>query len=228
MGANSGTNVAAAITTFTSDDKYPTAYANEIKGGRHSVGTLTDRNNIPKERRLVGMHCYVVSDECAYILINEPNTVSTTNTDWEKDIPSADDILTEDGTTLNNKLAEITSELATNIMYFCTESVVTGPQDLEELCPYNCAVTFLTATIPVGTTLTSNVNISLEVYRNSAWSVIDSVTILSTDTTRMGVKINSDDTKTISFRERMRINLVSAVGDIKSLSVQVGLKKLTE
>lgn len=59
---NKGTIVISTVRTPSSNDRFPTAFANEIKGGVHSVDTLSDRDKIPEERRSVGMLCYVAED----------------------------------------------------------------------------------------------------------------------------------------------------------------------
>ena len=37
MSAINGTNVAAPIRPFDTNDSFPTAFANEVKGGHHAV-----------------------------------------------------------------------------------------------------------------------------------------------------------------------------------------------
>ncbi|MGN0235839.1 MAG: carboxypeptidase-like regulatory domain-containing protein [Paludibacteraceae bacterium] len=68
MGNISGTNLAAAIVPFTTEDTYPTHYSEYGKGGWHSVATKEDLDNIPEGRRSEGMAVYVVSDKTLYIL----------------------------------------------------------------------------------------------------------------------------------------------------------------
>jgi hypothetical protein len=76
---NSGTLVIAPVRPQAEEDTYPSAYANEIKGGVHSVSDLTARNAIPDLRREEGMLCYVLSDSTLYVLDG-----GITNDDWEK------------------------------------------------------------------------------------------------------------------------------------------------
>ena len=40
MSAINGTNVAAPIRPFDTNDSFPTAFANEVKGGHHTVSTM--------------------------------------------------------------------------------------------------------------------------------------------------------------------------------------------
>lgn len=57
-----GTNVAAPIVPFTTDDNYATHDAKYGKGGYRTVPTIADRNAIPFDRKDDGMLVYVVED----------------------------------------------------------------------------------------------------------------------------------------------------------------------
>lgn len=65
-----GTNVAAAVVPFTTEDEYPTHESIYGKGGWHEKQTIEDRNNIPLKRRRLGMSVYVLSERKLYILEN--------------------------------------------------------------------------------------------------------------------------------------------------------------
>ena len=108
----SGTNVASTITTFTPNDTYATAIANEIKGGRHSTLTIVDRNSIPLDRREIGMTCYVAENDDVYRLINNPTTATTQDSDWVleydlNDLVSVEDLqkVTDELTTISNQMS---------------------------------------------------------------------------------------------------------------------------
>lgn len=62
MAELKGTNVAAGIVPFTSDDKYATHDAEYGKGGFRSVATIAARDAIPTERKTNGMVVAVLSD----------------------------------------------------------------------------------------------------------------------------------------------------------------------
>jgi hypothetical protein len=83
-----GTNIAALITPFTTEDKYATHDAKYGKGGYRSVLTIADRNNIPPSRREQYMTVGVAEDKMIYKLISNPETETTSDTDWKniKDI----------------------------------------------------------------------------------------------------------------------------------------------
>lgn len=71
---NEGTLIIKEIRPYDSADTYPSAYANELKGGHYQVALLTDRNVIPALRRLEGMFCYVAEDGKYYKLKSDLTT----------------------------------------------------------------------------------------------------------------------------------------------------------
>ena len=64
----SGTNVAAAIVPFTTEDTYPTHDAQYGKGGWREVDTIEERDAIPDKRKSIGMAVYVREEAALYIL----------------------------------------------------------------------------------------------------------------------------------------------------------------
>ena len=77
MSQNIGTLITAAIRPNDSLDLIASAYASEIKGGRHSVQTHTEMDAIYDARRVEGMECYVVDEGITYLLSG-----GTANSDW--------------------------------------------------------------------------------------------------------------------------------------------------
>lgn len=67
MANISGTNLAAGIAPFTTDDIYPTHYSRYGHGGWHEVATLADLDLIPLPRRTEGMAVRVTALEETYI-----------------------------------------------------------------------------------------------------------------------------------------------------------------
>lgn len=66
-----GTLVGATVRVNDDQDIYPVVVDNEIKGGKHSVSSIADRDAIPAERRSPGMECYVFADGNTYELAND-------------------------------------------------------------------------------------------------------------------------------------------------------------
>jgi hypothetical protein len=77
MAQNTGTLIFGTLKTFDSLDTYPVAETNDILGSAKSVATLTDRDNIPVERRQIGMTVYVNADKLTYKLEN-----GVSNSNW--------------------------------------------------------------------------------------------------------------------------------------------------
>ena len=62
-----GTNVAAPVVPFTSEDKYATHDARYGKGGFRSVATIAERDAIPADRKTEGMVVRVQADKKHYV-----------------------------------------------------------------------------------------------------------------------------------------------------------------
>lgn len=71
-----GTNLAAPVVPYTSEDSYPTHYALYGHGGMRSVKTMAERDSIPAERREEGMLVYVIEDP------SEVHTYQLVNGSW--------------------------------------------------------------------------------------------------------------------------------------------------
>ena len=57
--------------------------SNEVRRGRWVVSNISERNQIQKKKRAVGIKAYVISENKEYILINDPDSDLTTNADWK-------------------------------------------------------------------------------------------------------------------------------------------------
>lgn len=80
---NQGTVVASTLRPTSSDDKFPIVINNEGKGGVHSYQSLTERNQIPLQRRDWGMLCYVTQTNTTYQLIDSGSNNLTDNNQWK-------------------------------------------------------------------------------------------------------------------------------------------------
>ncbi len=69
----SGTNLAAGIVPFTTDDTYPTHYAMYGKGGHRTVQSIVNRNSIPTTLKEEGMTVFVLDDNTKYTWKKNPN-----------------------------------------------------------------------------------------------------------------------------------------------------------
>lgn len=66
MSKIKGTNIAAPIVPYATNDSYPTHYAKYGKGGFMSLSTLNERDEISEERLEEGMLVYVLEDGQSY------------------------------------------------------------------------------------------------------------------------------------------------------------------
>lgn len=117
--------VTAPIDTAGVNDTYATHYSNKGKGGLHIVDTDTERNSIPLDRRINGMHVYVRSTEIltpntphGYISIyNQGNTP-----DWI-DYPIRKILFVDNPQTLDFAKCKKGDQLITDdYLYVCVES----------------------------------------------------------------------------------------------------------
>ncbi len=60
--------ISAPLTPYDTDDVYPTHLPEYGKGGLRAVETIEERDNIPVERRELGMFVYVKDSEITYVL----------------------------------------------------------------------------------------------------------------------------------------------------------------
>ena len=74
MSKNVGTLVTSPVRPNDSLDQYPSAYANEIKGGLHSAQTIDEMNAMGIWLRVAGMKCYVVEADATYRLSDDLTT----------------------------------------------------------------------------------------------------------------------------------------------------------
>ena len=110
-----GTVVSAKVTTGDTANTFPVADQSEIRGGHHSVTTLVDRDNIPFERRIEGMTCWVSASGLGYRLVN-----GTQNTDWVEVESSG----TFDGTNFVQKTGDVMSGRLTAPAFRVDEEIV--------------------------------------------------------------------------------------------------------
>lgn len=82
------------------DLSFPIALSNDLYGGLHFANSIQERNNIPQERRVPGMLCYVKGDTY-YRLVDNHEELSTEEEKWLKLEGILDKKSTETVTNLN-------------------------------------------------------------------------------------------------------------------------------
>ena len=101
MASISGTNLAASIVPFTTDDTYATHLAKYGQGGWQEVSSTTERDNITASRREAGMAVYVTSEKSVYILNDDLTT-------WTLlELGKVDDVQVNGKSVVENKIANI-------------------------------------------------------------------------------------------------------------------------
>lgn len=94
MVAINGTNLAAKIVPFTTDDQFATHEAKYGQGGWREVATIAERDAITEQRREAGMAVYVTSESKLYILNNDLLTWSEFKAGSTDSIRKTDDFTT--------------------------------------------------------------------------------------------------------------------------------------
>jgi hypothetical protein len=82
MSKNKGTLVQSTIRPISDKSQFPTAHANELLGGFHSVSTTTERDAISIERRQFGMLVYISSTDEFYQLKTANSLNLSDNLNW--------------------------------------------------------------------------------------------------------------------------------------------------
>ena len=225
MANISGTNVAAPIRPFSTDDTFATAVANEIKGGLHSVDTKTALHAIPASRRELGMMVYVTADKKYYELRINPTGDTTDDSNWV-DPCTPGNIVSSDGKTLDEKLTKVTGTTNTkHIIFNLQDAHNTGTNNVELRTPFKAAVKNIDAAVPVGATLDINgIEFKVEKY-NTGTSNWDEVKTIKLDNTTTG-NAKSEDVTGVSVEKltRFRINIVTAMAIVKNLEVIITLE----
>ncbi len=104
MANINGTNLAASVVPFTTEDQYATHQAKYGQGGWQEVATISDRDAITAARREAGMAVYVLATNKVYILGNDLTT-------WtELESGKVDDVKINNVSIVTNKVANITVE----------------------------------------------------------------------------------------------------------------------
>ena len=234
MSSKNGTNVASAVTTFTTEDKYATAYADEIQGGLHIVESVTERNAIPPARRKVGMHCQIFDSVLQtagkeYILINDSGQEATTDTDWAETTVNAAGISMTDKPKTSVEDRIVAAEAALSIKHYgfiIKESdIAVGPVNLELSPMAKSQITDIQLLVPIDTASTADISAQIERYNGMVWSIVDTITLAVSNTTKVINKTLAAPVTT-ETTDRIRVNLLSIDSAAKMVNVVVTMKTI--
>lgn len=223
--AISGTNVGSPVRPFTNQDNFPTAYADEILGGHHSVKDTTARNSIPAQRRKLGMSCRVTDDNKTYVLLTDAGNATTLDSDWGVDIPDATDVKLKDGSDVEANLAKIATAAANKVATFVIlgDDLAVGENAIEQSVPVAGSLVYIAANVMNDTVLTKDVSIQVEQYNGSAWSVVGSA-IIPVGTASKDITVPLTTPVPVKAMDRLRVNILSIQDGVKSMNVLVGIK----
>ncbi len=221
MSSISGTNVAAPIRPFDSADTFATSFANEAKGGLHSVATLDELYAIPPQRRELGMHVVVTGTGEEVRLISNPADALTTATNWAQSTNLSkiyvDDKKTKSLQDLADGIEAGNVKYAVFVVY---DANVAGPNTVELTMPFDGAITKIVCSAPASATV-SNVRLQLEKFNDttSVWDKVEELTLTansihnSTSVTIPNYAIVNSD--------KLRVNIITPQSDIKVINLTV-------
>jgi hypothetical protein len=223
-----GTNVTSPIRPCTDEDTYPSAYANEIKGGLHSYPLIADMYAIPKDRRELGMICIIAAGSI-YMLINNPDTQSTTSDDWKlifgNEQPGIATLFSAELMTKSSNSVENTTD---NTKYINMIAYITNGQlsNLEVVCPFEARLDKISSAVPIDSEMNRDVEVQVQIYNQITWDTIASVSIGSG--TKEGAFTPLQET-IIPAGSRLRMVLTAPLVDstIVSISSVLSLTKLS-
>lgn len=230
MASINGTNVAAPIRPFDTNDTFATAYGNEIKGGHHSVDNKMAMLAIPPDRREVGMTVTTVDDGKMYRLVKNSTELRTEATDWV-DQMNSDSITFKDGvTTLTTKLDEIDSNSANKwVIIIAHNADKTGPNNVEIRVPFKANVVSATASAPVDAMLSSGIALNVEAFnlKTKKWETLVPL--------KLTAKSDNNEEETIlnapveiPAGTKVRVNIITPQPTINVVEVNVALVALPE
>ena len=225
MANISGTNVAAPIRPFSTEDSFPTALSNEIQGGLHSTDTKANMFKIPAARRDLGMLVYVDADKRFYQLKINPSTEETQDSDWD-DALIASSILFPDGKNLEEKFDQTTSATSDRHMIFNLQDADnTGSNGIELRVPFKASIKSIDAAVPIAATLdSSGIEFKVETYNAIAsnWVEVKTVRLDNTSTNNsVSVAVTGI---VVEKMTRFRINVTATIPSIKNLEVIITLE----
>lgn len=197
-----GTNVAAPIRPFSSNDTYAVAHQNEIRGGWHSVDNITERNAIPQDRRQEMMIVAVRASKMTYQLQG-----GTDNVHWQ-----------EYGAFEESQL------------YFVTAGgVAPGDQEIELPVLFNGVINKVYANCK--TPGTTNTAISIQKaseanYANNVWSNILAFNLSLPANSKVSSSTYSFSNPNVTAGDHFKVSVPVVGSGLEGLSVVLNIQKL--
>lgn len=227
MSAINGTNVAAPIRPFDTNDSFPTAFANEVKGGHHTVDNEAARFAIPVLRREKGMLVTQRDTGKTYKLITDSQSVKLKKEDFKEfgGAAEAKDVKVTDTKTLDTVLDEMKKKWVIFILNGMSKA---EPGSVEVHLPFKATLNSIRVSVPAEAILTtSGAEIQLEQWDDigEEWVKVDKSIVLN-DNTPNSVEVDlSKAAQPIVFEANtlLRCNVLKKQSSITNFEVSVGV-----
>lgn len=226
MSSINGTNVAAPIRPFDTNDSFPTAYANEVKGGHHTVDDEAARFAIPVLRREKGMLVTQRDTGKTYKLITDSQEATLTKDDFVEfgnGVSEAKDVKVTDTKTLDVVLDEMKKKWVIFILNGITKA---EPGSVEIHLPFKATVDSIRASVPAEAVLTTDgVKIQLEKYDGENWVAVDNPITLN-DATSNSVEVDLSKVEhpiVLEANTTLRCDVIQKQSSISNFEISVGV-----
>ena len=227
MSAINGTNVAAPIRPFDTNDSFPTAFANEVKGGHHTVDDEAARFAIPVQRREKGMLVTQRDTGKTYKLITDSQNATLNKNDFEEfgGTAEAKDIQVTTTKTLDIILDEMKKKW---IVFILNGMSKAEPGSVEVHLPFKECVDSIRVSVPAEAILTTTgVEVQLERWDEIGenWVRVDNSIVLNDITLN---SVEADLSKVappivLNANTRLRCNVLQKQSSITNFEVSVGV-----
>ena len=227
MSAINGTNVAAPIRPFDTNDSFPTAFANEVKGGHHTVDNEAARFAIPVLRREKGMLVTQRDTGKTYKLITDSQSAKLKKEDFEEfgGAVDAKDVKVTKTKTLDTVLDEMKKKWVIFILNGMSKA---EPGSIEVHLPFKATVDSIRVSAPAEAILTTDgVEVQLEKWDETGedWVKVDNSIALN-DNTPNSIEVDlSKATQPIVLEANtlLRCNVLKKQSSITNFEVSVGV-----
>ena len=227
MSAINGTNVAAPIRPFDTNDSFPTAFANEVKGGHHIVDDEAARFAIPVQRREKGMLVTQRDTGKTYKLITDSQEATLNKEDFKEfgDAAEAKDIKVTNTKNLDTVLDEMKKKWVIFILNGMSKA---EPGSVEVHLPFKAAVDSIRVSVPAEAILTTTgVEVQLEQWDEigKSWVGVDRSIVLN-DNTSNSVEVDLSKTAqpiVVEANSLLRCNVLKKQSSITNFEVSVGV-----
>lgn len=207
----------------------PIKEVNSMKGGHHTAMTLDDMYSIPKDLRIEGMECYVVSESKCYTLLLDDGNTKMDPSCWTEASVSPTAVVYADGENVADKLDKVDKKASTKYLYFVLSPVDVESYDVELVVPFDGELVKVITNTDSGKTLTSDLELNIESYDEvgGTWDPIDRETIEAGSATNMTENDLSAAPISINKNTKLRVSTTSVdlTAGLNSLQVVLAINQ---